>query len=219
MKRITLLQRRDDVGAADFRRHWAGPHAPIISGLPGVVAYAQNHVVRRTASDVDGIVELWFQPPPGGLAAHRSEEQLADEPRFLRGMAAFSLGELPVCLAPATLWVLDGSPTRVAELREIVSPRPDVTVEFAPRETAVAPVTREALPSVPPVPGGVAVARGERDELASVFRELGSRAGWGRTPVLLAEQLVVVGPDGSVGRDGSDRPDGSDRSVGSGGHE
>lgn len=109
MKRLTLLRRRPDLTVADFRRHWAEPHAAIARGFTGLVKYNQNRVDEvcyqsgRTAFQVDGIVELWFTSQ-AAVDANRTSATTAalveDEPRFLSGLTALSAGEA---------WATEGS--------------------------------------------------------------------------------------------------------------
>jgi hypothetical protein len=97
-KRCSLLQRRPDISTAEFRSHWAGPHAAIATGMPGIANYTQNRVesILLTWSNIgfqykaDGIVELEFHDSNALEAANQTIEvqQLLpeDEPRFLRGI-------------------------------------------------------------------------------------------------------------------------------------
>jgi len=102
LKRLTLLRRRRDLTDAEFRRHWAEPHAAIARGFDGLVKYNQNRidsVCHRSGStrfEVDGIVELWFSSQVAVDANQTSattEALIEDEPRFLSGLTALSAGE------------------------------------------------------------------------------------------------------------------------------
>jgi|GEM_PF-2530098 len=102
LKRVTLLRRRPDLTDAEFRRHWAEPHAAIARGFDGLVKYNQNRVdavCYRTSTarfEVDGIVELWFSSQAAVDANQTSATTLAlieDEPRFLSGLTALTAGE------------------------------------------------------------------------------------------------------------------------------
>jgi uncharacterized protein (TIGR02118 family) len=90
-----LLQKRRDLGDAEFRRHWRENHGPLAAKLPGLRRYHQNHVVdrqqrgikyARSNFDFDGISELWFDDLPSMSAAFATEQirQIADdEARFI----------------------------------------------------------------------------------------------------------------------------------------
>lgn len=70
IKRMSLLKRRPDVSAEQFRNEWQDIHAQLVKRLPQVKGYTQNLVVGRSVDGgartayadlpVDGIVELWF---------------------------------------------------------------------------------------------------------------------------------------------------------------
>lgn len=70
VKRMSILTRRPDIDAAQFRHEWCGKHAADVPRLPGLRGYNQNVVLDRYAGmamkasyeqvPVDGIVELWF---------------------------------------------------------------------------------------------------------------------------------------------------------------
>lgn len=92
-KRITLLAKRPDIAFEQFDAYWAGPHVTVVTALPGMKGYIQNHVIRRhDADDIDGIVEIWFETPPERQTnAHFSPEQLEDELRFLGSIIGLTL--------------------------------------------------------------------------------------------------------------------------------
>jgi uncharacterized protein (TIGR02118 family) len=101
VKRITLLKRKNDMPFADFRKHWAGPHARIARHFPGLVRYNQNHVLaasKRAGQDqaIDGIVELWFRDEAAIAEAATSDvtrNLIVDEPRFLSGLTGLGMGK------------------------------------------------------------------------------------------------------------------------------
>jgi uncharacterized protein (TIGR02118 family) len=64
---LSLMQRRADIDAERFRRHWLDPHGVMTAGLPGVRRYFQSHCIDSPATNalartlgVDGFAELWF---------------------------------------------------------------------------------------------------------------------------------------------------------------
>jgi uncharacterized protein (TIGR02118 family) len=64
---ISMMKRRPDISAAQFRKHWLDPHGVLTAGLPGVRHYIQSHVVESPHNnalarkfDLMGFPELWF---------------------------------------------------------------------------------------------------------------------------------------------------------------
>ena len=68
IKTIGLLTRKDGLTHEDFVKHWLEVHAPLAHTVPGVRRYVQSHIVEqrrrpdlpKTAVDIDGIAELWY---------------------------------------------------------------------------------------------------------------------------------------------------------------
>src|SRR5690606_20498341 len=65
--RSALINRREGLSEAQFRKHWITVHGELASHLPGVGTYRQNHIAERfhEARDVpvqaiDGISQLSF---------------------------------------------------------------------------------------------------------------------------------------------------------------
>lgn len=65
---ISMMRRRADISAAQFRKHWLDPHGVLTAGLPGVRHYIQSHVVESPYNnalarelDLMGFPELWFE--------------------------------------------------------------------------------------------------------------------------------------------------------------
>jgi uncharacterized protein (TIGR02118 family) len=90
-----LLQKRPELSALDFRRHWRDSHGALAAQLPGLRRYHQNHVVERAQRgidyargphDIDGFSELWFDDVPSmsaAFATEKTKELSADEARFI----------------------------------------------------------------------------------------------------------------------------------------
>lgn len=106
IKRFTLLKRRDGMSEADFRAHWAEPHAEIAKGFSGLCRYHQNRVdgvLWQTGThrfDVQGIVELWFASEDDvrqNATSDTTRALIKDEPRFLSGLTALMAGSQPFC--------------------------------------------------------------------------------------------------------------------------
>jgi uncharacterized protein (TIGR02118 family) len=64
---ISMMKRKPDISAAQFRKHWLDPHGVLTAGLPNVRYYVQSHVVDSPHNnalarklDLMGFPELWF---------------------------------------------------------------------------------------------------------------------------------------------------------------
>jgi uncharacterized protein (TIGR02118 family) len=98
-KRMSILVRRPQDDRHGFSAGWCR-HAALISDLPGVRAYQQNHVVEEFASvsarplAIDGIVALRFDTPAAMAEAFQSpaaQAMAADEPNFLGHGSGYAL--------------------------------------------------------------------------------------------------------------------------------
>jgi uncharacterized protein (TIGR02118 family) len=87
---VTLLTRRPDLSADEFRHHWRNDHAELIARLPGVQRYVQSHPLPESYKGeeplYDGIAELWANDSQafrdiGGSDAYAAVQ--ADEETFL----------------------------------------------------------------------------------------------------------------------------------------
>ncbi len=83
VKHMSLLARRADATAEEFRRAYRGRYAERVRALPGLRGYTQNVVVDRNVEKggrsarydevpVDGVDELWFDDAAGLDAAFAS---------------------------------------------------------------------------------------------------------------------------------------------------
>lgn len=96
-KRMTLLAKREGLSTSDFRSYWAGPHAQLALGMPGITKYVHNRVDKvlwvsgggLPVFNVDGVVELFFADAEAMRVAQASavgQKYIpADEPNFLKG--------------------------------------------------------------------------------------------------------------------------------------
>ena len=61
IKTLTFLKRKPGITQEEFRRHWKEIHGPLAARVvPGLRRYVQSHPVPGFDSDIDGIVELWW---------------------------------------------------------------------------------------------------------------------------------------------------------------
>ena len=85
LKQITWFRKRSDLSREAFGQHWRTRHAAIVSELPGIRRYVQNHVTAE-GGDWDGIAEVWFDDIDA-MRANVGRPELdrirADEPNFL----------------------------------------------------------------------------------------------------------------------------------------
>lgn len=213
IKRITLLRRKDGLSDQDFRKHWAEPHAEIAKGFQGLVRYNQNRVdeicwqTGDIAFDMHGIVELWFTSQDAvarNAASDTTRALIEDEPKFLSGLTALSVGEswintpTDIC-AKYMIFAVSDDPGALVAAVDAALPR---NGENAPAEYAVDPLslsfTREAL-ATEPVPPNVAITvwarKGTsktlvRDENA-ILRQVFAKHSRGATAYLVDELRIV----------------------------
>ncbi len=81
---ISLMQRRQDITLAMFRRHWLDVHGPLVCGFPALRHYVQDHVIVSPAMNarahdmrIDGFPILWFDNDGDRQRAHVSPEMAA----------------------------------------------------------------------------------------------------------------------------------------------
>lgn len=158
-KRITLLTRNMSMSMAEFRDHWAHPHAEIARRFPGLVRYHQSHVTRSNAPGDDsewpvhGVVELWFRDAAALAEAGKSsvtQELIVDEPKFLSRMTGLAIVDsVPPDDAMHRVFVLS-QPTgdegdTEAELRKLLGALPNASSIYVGRAGDI--MRRDTLPS------------------------------------------------------------------------
>lgn len=93
MKLVAVVRRRPEVPAQEFYRIWREDLPPLVSRLPGLRGYQQNHAVPRERGwPWDGAAELWFDDRPAIQAAMSSPaaiELAAFERTFIGTVEAF----------------------------------------------------------------------------------------------------------------------------------
>jgi len=127
--RCALFNRRPDLSAEAFRRHWLDVHAPLAHRLPGLGSYRQNHIVERLHEDarspvqaIDGIAQLSFPSVAAMEVSDASPEYAAcklDIPKFQGGITILVIEAdeiVPGPQAPAKLlWVSTRRPSAAPE--------------------------------------------------------------------------------------------------------
>jgi uncharacterized protein (TIGR02118 family) len=97
---LTFLKRKAGLSKEEFLKYWKEKHGPLAAKVvPGLKKYVQCHPVPGFESDIDGIVELWWDSPESFQAflswretdAARvlkdDEEQFVDTSRWVRFVA------------------------------------------------------------------------------------------------------------------------------------
>ena len=83
IKSFTFLKKKASLTQEEFLRYWKEKHGPLAAGVvPGLRKYIQCHPVPGVESEIDGIVELWWD----SLESHRSflSWRQSEEARVLR---------------------------------------------------------------------------------------------------------------------------------------
>lgn len=79
LKQLSIFRRREDLPQETFRDYWRDRHPEVVTRLPGIRRYVQNHVtgVLRGEPAWDGIAEVWFDDLES-MRANVSSPVLAD---------------------------------------------------------------------------------------------------------------------------------------------
>ena len=92
VKRVALVRRKVGMSREAFWEHYAGPHAAIVGGMPGLRRMVLSKPVGAQSSDWDAVGELWFDTREAleqAFADPAIAAQLAvDRPLFLGGVEA-----------------------------------------------------------------------------------------------------------------------------------
>jgi len=217
-KRITYLEKRDEMSREDFSEYWSTIHADIARDLPGVVAYRQNHVRPSSGAPsssapfaVDGIVELWFADESvvrAGFESDIAQRLAADETNFLSGLTGGAVAADEPCeVSPGKVWLLARWCREAAGDQETVRAWAEGVVDELPGALRAsvnflipdAPVlTRPALRAEPRIPE-VAIAFSFADETTAAQAASGLAVSGSRmqgvlsgVDVYLAEELAII---------------------------
>lgn len=100
IKTLTFLRKKPGITREQFLRHWKEIHGPLAAKVvPGLRRYVQCHPVPGFASDIDGIVELWWdnvdalkaflewRETDGARALKDDEEKFVDTRNWIRFVA------------------------------------------------------------------------------------------------------------------------------------
>lgn len=104
IKRIGMFRRKVDLDRAAFSKHWATTHRRIVTTLPGMARYVQNHVYEPLdppfssvqAYDIDGIAEMWWESEAAMNATMNEDARsrlMRDEANFIERITIFLVEE------------------------------------------------------------------------------------------------------------------------------
>jgi uncharacterized protein (TIGR02118 family) len=92
VKRVALVRRKAGMSVDAFWEHYAGPHATIVGGIPGLRRMVLSRPTGAQSNDWDAVGELWFDTREAleqGFADPTIVAQLAvDRPQFLGAVEA-----------------------------------------------------------------------------------------------------------------------------------
>ena len=79
LKQLSIFRRREDLSQEAFRDYWRNRHPEVVTRLPGIRRYVQNHVTAVLRGDPvwDGIAEVWFDDIES-MRANVGSQVLAD---------------------------------------------------------------------------------------------------------------------------------------------
>ena len=100
IKSLTFLKKKPGLSKEEFLRYWKEKHGPLAARVvPGLKKYVQCHPVPGFESDIDGVVELWWDSPEAFQAflswrqtdaaqvLKDDEDQFVDTSRWVRFVA------------------------------------------------------------------------------------------------------------------------------------
>lgn len=162
IKRMSILERRPGDDRALFLRHWHDVHGGMVSGMPHLYAYAQNHVVEDFPAEApgipaDGIVEQLWRSTAEMQRGYNSpvvKELIADEVNYLgHGSNYAILAQAALREAPSGNKILialrhGGNPELSDALAELASGVCDDVL----RDDVIATIAKVNFLPVPPRP-------------------------------------------------------------------
>ena len=110
LKQLSIFRRREDLSQEAFRDYWRNRHPEVVTRLPGIRRYVQNHVtaVLRGEPAWDGIAEVWFDDIES-MRANVGSQVLAD---IRADEANFIAADSMVSIVTAEHTFVDGSSDR-----------------------------------------------------------------------------------------------------------
>ena len=96
LKQLSIFRRREDLSQEVFRDYWRNRHPEVVTRLPGIRRYVQNHVtgVLRGEPAWDGIAEVWFddiESMRANVGSQALDDIRADEANFIAAGSMVSI--------------------------------------------------------------------------------------------------------------------------------
>jgi uncharacterized protein (TIGR02118 family) len=162
IKRMSILERRRGDDRAFFLRHWHDIHGAMVSHLPHLFAYVQNHIVEGFPCDHpgfpgDGIVEQLWQSTALMQRGYNSpvvRDLIADEVNYLgHGSNYAILAQGPLRLAPSGSKLLAAlSHGGAVDLADKVAEAAAVLCDDLVRDDVIATIAKPNFLPAPPRP-------------------------------------------------------------------
>lgn len=91
LKTMVFFKRRPGMSVAEFQRYWREEHPKVVTQLPGIRRYVQDHPTPSAYRDgrepvYDGVAEVWFDDWEALRASGQSPAWpavMADEAQFM----------------------------------------------------------------------------------------------------------------------------------------
>ena len=132
LKQLSIFRRREDLSQEAFRDYWRNRHPEVVTRLPGIRRYVQNHVTAVLRGDPgwDGIAEVWFDDIES-MRANAGSPVLAD---IRADEANFIAAGSMVSIVTAEHAFVDDSAGDVRKVLALVKRSPDLSAEQFQRE-------------------------------------------------------------------------------------
>ncbi len=126
IKQISLFRKRSDLSYEDFFHYWSNTHAAMVTELPRLRGYVQNHTLSPGDTRYDGMAEMWFDSIED-MRRNADREELV---RVLEDQGHFIDGESMQSLICGEHVIIDGDAYNVPVKIVILVPKlPDIEPE------------------------------------------------------------------------------------------